>query len=53
MKLTLNRLKFSFRALALAGATFGMIAASAHAYSSPPSWMPMTMLNVSFNPTTL
>jgi hypothetical protein len=52
MKLNLNKLGFSFRALALAGATFGM-ALSAHAYSSPPSWMPMTMLNVSFNPGTL
>jgi hypothetical protein len=52
MKLTLNSLKSSFRALALAGATFGMIA-SAHAYSSPPSWMPMTMLNVSLNTSTL
>ncbi len=52
MKLTLNFLKFSFRVLALAGATFGMIA-SAHAYSSPPSWMPMTMLNVSLNTSTL
>lgn len=52
MKLTLNSLKFSFRSLALAGATFGMIA-SAHAYSSPPSWMPMTMLNVSLNTSTL
>lgn len=52
MKLTLTHLKFSFRALALAGATFGMIA-SAHAYNSPPSWMPMTMLNVSFNTSTL
>lgn len=52
MKLNLNKLGFSFRALALAGATFGM-ALSAHAYSSPPSWMPMTMLNVSFNPGTM
>lgn len=52
MKMTLIRLNFSFRALALAGATLGMIS-SAHAYSSPPSWMPMTMLNVSFNTTTL
>lgn len=52
MKLNLNKLGFSFRALALAGATFGM-ALSAHAYSIPPSWMPMTMLNVSFNPGTM
>ena len=43
---------FLVLALALAGATFGM-ALSAHAYSSPPSWMPMTMLNVSFNPSTM
>ncbi len=52
MKLTLNCLKISFRALALAGATCGMIA-SAHAYNNPPSWMPMTMLNVSFDPNSL
>ena len=52
MKLNLNKLGFSFRALALAGATFGM-ALSTHAYSSPPSWMPMTMLNVSFNPSNM
>jgi hypothetical protein len=44
-------LKFPFRALALAGATLGMVA-SAHAYSDPPIWMPMTMLNVSFDTTT-
>ncbi len=48
MKLTLNKMSSSFRALAVAGATFGMIA-SASAYSTPPSWMPMTMLNVSFD----
>lgn len=29
------------------------MAGSAFGYSSPPSWMPMTMLNVSFNPSTL
>jgi hypothetical protein len=54
MKLTLKSLdrKTSFRVLALAGATLGMIA-SAHAYSSPPSWMPMTMLNVSLDTSTL
>jgi hypothetical protein len=52
MILAMTRLKSSFRALALAGATFGMIA-SASAYSAPPSWMPMTMLNVSFNTSTL
>jgi hypothetical protein len=54
MKLTRNRLKFSFRALALAGATCGMIAAaSAQPYSHPLSWMPMEMPKISFNPTTL
>ena len=52
MKLNQNKVNFSFRALALAGATFGM-SLSAPAYNSPPSWMPMTMLNVSFNTTTL
>lgn len=54
MKLSLTKLMLnsSFRALALAGATFGMIA-SASAYSNPPMWMPMTMLNVSFNPSSL
>lgn len=52
MKLTLNKMNSSFRALAVAGATFGMILTT-HAYSNPPSWMPMTMLNVSFNPSTL
>lgn len=52
MKLDLNKLSCSFRALALAGVTFGM-AVSAYSYSTPPSWMPMTMLNVSFNSSTL
>jgi hypothetical protein len=54
MKLSLNRTNVgnTFRALALAGATFGM-AGSAFGYSSPPSWMPMTMLNVGFNSSTL
>jgi hypothetical protein len=46
-----HTVKTSFRALALAGATLGMIA-SAQAYSNPPSWMPMVMLNVSFNTNT-
>jgi hypothetical protein len=45
---TQHRIYASFRAMAFAAATFGM-SASAQAYSDPPSWMPMTMLNVSLD----
>lgn len=52
MKHKQTQIKSLFRATALAVATCGMIA-SAQPYSSPPSWMPMTMLNVSLNTGTL
>ena len=42
-------MKSSFRAPALAVAILGTLATSHAQYSSPPSWMPMTMLNVSFD----
>jgi hypothetical protein len=38
-----------FRALALAAAIFGTLACAQAQYSTPPSWMPMTMLTVSFD----
>jgi len=48
-----TKIKSSFRAAALAVALLGTLA-SAHAqYSNPPVWMPMTMLNVSFDTATL
>jgi len=50
---TQRSIKSSFRAPALAVAIFGTLATAQAQYSSPPSWMPMTMLNVSFNSTSL
>jgi hypothetical protein len=50
---TTRSMKSSIRASALAVAIFGTLATSHAQYSSPPSWMPMTMLNVSFDPGTL
>ena len=44
-------MKSLFRASALAVAIFGTVATAHAQYSSPPSWMPMTMLNVSFDTT--
>ena len=46
-------MKSSFRASALAVAIFGTLATAHAQYSNPPSWTPMTMLNVSFDPGTL
>jgi hypothetical protein len=43
----------SFRAPALAVAILGTLATAHAQYSTPPQWMPMTMLNVSFNTGTL
>jgi hypothetical protein len=45
---TPDSMKSPLRAAALAVAILGAIT-SAHAYSPPPSWMPMTMLNVSLD----
>jgi hypothetical protein len=45
-------LKTSFRAAALAVATLGMLTSARADYASPPIWMPMVMLNVSFNTNT-
>ena len=42
-------MKSSFRAPALAVAILGTIATTHAQYSNPPSWMPMTMLNVNFD----
>ena len=42
-------MKSSFRAPALAVAILGTLATAHAQYSNPPSWMPMTMLNVSLN----
>lgn len=46
-------MKSSFRAPALAVAIFGTLATAHAQYSDPPTWMPMTMLNVSFDMATL
>ena len=50
---TERSMKSSFRASALAVAIFGTLATTHAQYSNPPSWSPMTMLNVSFDPGTL
>ena len=44
-----NSMKSSFRASALAVAILGTLATAHAQYSNPPSWMPMTMLNVGFD----
>ena len=50
---TTRSMKSSFRAPALAVAIFGTLATAHAQYSDPPTWMPMTMLNVSFDMATL
>ena len=46
-------MKSSFRASAFAAAILGTITSAQAQYSAPPTWMPMTMLNVSFDTGTL
>jgi hypothetical protein len=46
-------LKFAFRVPALAVAILGPLVSAQAQYSSPPLWMPMTMLTVSFDISTL
>ena len=50
---TRRSIKSSFRAPALAVAIFGTFATASAQYSNPPTWMPMTMLNVNFDTNTL